>query len=115
MLLTSLSIKNYQSLEDVTLDGLSQFNVLIGRNNAGKSSVFAALGFLNNVTKNSGNPDPPRTLFNRDPSRRLQVELIFQLSEADRREFLGLILRNQSFGPLDTLLATPFARQLTFM
>jgi len=36
MLLHSLEIKNYRSLEHVTLNDLQQFNVLIGRNNAGK-------------------------------------------------------------------------------
>ena len=43
MFLESLEITNYRSLEHVKLDHLQKFNVLIGRNNAGKSSVFNAL------------------------------------------------------------------------
>src|SRR6266702_7711358 len=47
MWLYCLEVKNYRSLEDVKLDHLQQFNVLIGQNNAGKSAVFGALQGLN--------------------------------------------------------------------
>ena len=43
MFLHSLAVKNYRSLEEVRLEELGYFNVLIGRNNAGKSSIFKAL------------------------------------------------------------------------
>jgi AAA15 family ATPase/GTPase len=46
MFLRSIEIQNYRSLEQVRLDNLQQFNVLIGRNNAGKSSVFEAISWL---------------------------------------------------------------------
>jgi len=46
MKLTSLEIQNYRSLEHVKLENLSQFNVLFGRNNAGKSSISAVVSLL---------------------------------------------------------------------
>jgi len=52
MFLRSLAIKNYRSLEDVKLDKLDHFNVLIGRNNSGKSSVFGALQLVNGIVNN---------------------------------------------------------------
>ena len=43
MHLRLLEIKNFRSLEHVELDRFDQFNVLIGRNNSGKSAFFGAL------------------------------------------------------------------------
>jgi AAA15 family ATPase/GTPase len=47
MFLDALEVKNYRSLEDVKLDSFDRFNVLIGRNNTGKSSVIGVLDLLN--------------------------------------------------------------------
>ncbi len=60
-----MTIKNYRSLEDVTLDKLDHFNVLIGRNNSSKSSVFGALQLVNSVVKGEGF-DEQRVLTNLD-------------------------------------------------
>jgi AAA15 family ATPase/GTPase len=69
MLLYTIEIKNYRSLEHVKLDNLQHFNVLIGRNNAGKSSVFLALSQLGLVLQ--GQFLPPEVLTDRDPGRAL--------------------------------------------
>ena len=47
MYLRSIEVRDFRSLEHVKLDRLGQFNVLIGRNNSGKSAIFGALAFLN--------------------------------------------------------------------
>jgi predicted ATPase len=41
-----LTIKNYRVLRNVTIKGLQPFNVLLGPNGCGKSTVFDLLGFL---------------------------------------------------------------------
>jgi recombinational DNA repair ATPase RecF len=84
MWLRSVKIANYQSLEDVDLDGLGQFNVLIGRNNSGKSSVFGALDFLGKVFRGESVADVGRRLTAHDQTRSLGVRLCLQLSEKDR-------------------------------
>jgi len=43
-------IKNYKSLEDLSLD-LKRFMVFIGPNNAGKSNLFDGLSFLSDLVK----------------------------------------------------------------
>lgn len=47
-MLTSLRIKNFKSLRDVTLD-LGNFNVFVGANASGKSNVFDALRVLQGI------------------------------------------------------------------
>ena len=43
MRLNSVSIKRYRSIEDAGLAACGGFNVLIGRNNSGKSNILSAL------------------------------------------------------------------------
>ncbi|KXB04087.1 hypothetical protein AKJ48_03395 [candidate division MSBL1 archaeon SCGC-AAA261O19] len=43
MKLTELSLKNYSTIDSQTLDGLSDFNIIIGPNNSGKSSILKAI------------------------------------------------------------------------
>ncbi len=90
MLLHSLEIKNYRSLEHVKLDNLQQFNVLIGRNNAGKSSVFGALHYLANVLASKA--IAPDVLTARDATRSLEINLTFCPSPQDREQFVDALL-----------------------
>jgi predicted ATP-dependent endonuclease of OLD family len=78
--LQSLTNKNYRWLEDVRLNRLDRFNVLIGRNNSGKSSVFSALQFLYDGLTSSVS-DSERVLTDLDPSRSLEVMLTFEPSD----------------------------------
>lgn len=42
-MLSSLKIKNFRSLEDFQIDKLGRVNLIVGKNNSGKSSVLEAL------------------------------------------------------------------------
>src|SRR5438132_3174867 len=91
MLLHTLEIKNYRSLKDVKLNNLEQFNVLIGRNNVGKSSVFLALYDLNRIlTTGSISSD---ILTGRDARQVLEITVTFQPRQREREDFVD-ILRN---------------------
>lgn len=89
MLLTSVEIQNYRSLEQVTLDDLRQFNVLIGHNNVGKSSVFGA---LMTVAQTLGNNlqlvlDPERVLTDQDIARALILAITLTPDATEREDF----------------------------
>lgn len=43
MHLTRIQIKNFRSLQDVTVSLQSGLNVIVGRNNTGKSNLLAAI------------------------------------------------------------------------
>src|SRR6266699_6105692 len=90
MLLHSLEISNYRSLEHIKLDNLQQFNVLIGRNNAGKSSVFQTLYELNNIYANRG--ISADVLTRHDNTRALEINFTFKPNQQEREEFAEILI-----------------------
>ncbi len=44
--LDRLTVKNFRALDDLTLEGLGRVNVLVGRNNSGKSTILDAVELL---------------------------------------------------------------------
>ncbi len=115
MILRSLAIKNYRSLEDVKLDKLDRFNVLIGRNNSGKSSVFGALQLVNGVV-NRAPFQWYRVLTELDMRRSLEIHLTFDLTQRDREEFLNLIYSTPDLQRRrDEALNSPLMRQIEYV
>src|SRR5260370_37095453 len=112
MLLHSLEIKNYRSLENVKLDNLKQFNVLLGRNNAGKSSVFLALYDLIGVFQ--GRNISLDAITDRDASRPFEVILTFKPSYQDREELAGLFLAHFDEQREAAMLASPLLCKIQF-
>jgi predicted ATPase len=112
--LRSLTIKNYRSLEDVRLNRLDRFNVLIGRNNSGKSSVFGALQFLYDSLTGSIS-DSERVLTDLDPSRSLEVVLTFEPRQQDREELIDLVSTTEGQkGRRADILSSPLLRQIEY-
>src|SRR2546430_15605064 len=98
MFLRELEVANYRSLENVKLDHLDKFNVLIGRNNAGKSSVFGAIQLLHSVVNGIGQVDWPSVLTDKE-ARPLKIRLLFELQENEREEWIDLILTTDPWKP----------------
>ena len=119
MYLRTIAIKNYLSLADIRLEKLGQLNVLIGRNNSGKSAVFGALSFLGKTVNNQGvdrdQVDMIAVLTNRDSSRSLEIHLEFEPSPADRKEFIDLFLPEPAQANKRlTLIDSAFLRKVAF-
>src|SRR5205814_3861959 len=91
MFLHSLEIKNYRSLEDIKLDNLDHFNVLIGRNNSGKSTIFGGLSLLNGVIQGAVPIDWATALTGQRTDRSLELHLVFEPRQEDREQFIGLL------------------------
>ena len=51
MRLESLRIDAFRSVHDAELTGCAAFNVLIGKNNSGKSNILSALNLLFEVAR----------------------------------------------------------------
>src|SRR6266568_203976 len=113
MLLHSLEISNYRSLEHIKLDNLQQFNVLIGRNNAGKSSVFQALYDLNNIYAGVG--ISADVLTRHDNTRALEINLTFKPTRQEREEFAEILIATGFAAQRRTaVLESPFLRMIRF-
>src|SRR5881628_1470077 len=90
MLLRELEIKNYRSLEHVQLKDLGRFNVLIGRNNSGKSAIFGALALLNAAIR-GGSVDWATVITAKDPARSLEIRLLVETRQRDREDFVEFL------------------------
>lgn len=114
MFLSSINVKNYRSLEQVRLHGLSRFNVLIGRNNAGKSSVFGALAHLGATLRNEPR-DPSTMLTAMEWHRSLAIDLTFKPLQPEREELVSLLSdAGHGEGRREVLLDGAFAREIAF-
>jgi predicted ATPase len=53
MLIESLRVKNFKSLQDITLNNIPQLAVFVGRNGTGKTTLFRVFAFLKNCLQNN--------------------------------------------------------------
>lgn len=114
MLLTELEIRNYRSLEHVELKAISKFNVLIGPNNAGKSSIFAALAVLNGIIHGIGYPWGS-LMTDGDLNRSFEFRLRFVLEAGERDRIFNMICSNESWQARRPLMEkSPLFRQLDY-
>src|ERR1051326_8789928 len=90
MFLRNLEIKNYRSLADVSLPNLSNFNVLIGRNNSGKSSVFGSLMFLHDIVY-ARSVSWATAFTAQDTACPLEIHLQFDTRTQDRNRLLEIV------------------------
>jgi energy-coupling factor transporter ATP-binding protein EcfA2 len=106
MFLRSLAIKNYRSLEHVQLEKLGGFNVLIGRNNSGKSSIFGALALLNKALVHEESDTTHTVLTDQDRNRRLEIHLVFEPGPQEREEFIDSLRGEAPQGRREAMLAS---------
>jgi predicted ATPase len=116
VLLESIVIQNYRSLADVHLDGLGAYNVLIGKNNSGKSSVLNAIEL---TTRAVVGPQPGQLadlITDHDDSRALAIKLVCRPDGDERDEFVSrLAAGRDADGQLRAAwLNSPLARQVAY-
>lgn len=79
--LKKVEVKNFLSYRDTDFSDLKNYNVLIGKNNAGKSNLFKLFKLISrNITFEKG------YLFNNDDNLDASISLTFKLSNDLRRE-----------------------------
>lgn len=90
MNLETISIKNFRSIEDIEVENCGNFNVLIGKNNSGKSNILSAIHTFFTCIQ-SGNVvalDPPIgkaiDSFQKNTEIPIEITLTFFLSLAER-------------------------------
>lgn len=98
MHLTRIQIKNFRSLQDVTVSLQSGLNVIVGRNNTGKSNLLAAIRHAIGPAGARGEAlwltrdDFFKTSQDSEPLETLSVSLTFEgLSESQRAAFYEIV------------------------
>jgi predicted ATP-dependent endonuclease of OLD family len=79
MSITKLSIHNFRSIKDITLN-LHEYNLLVGENNSGKTTVINALRIFFDVLKFTKNKDFPK--FD-TADKHSWIELTFEVTEEE--------------------------------
>src|SRR5450759_2714862 len=94
MKLDSVSIKGFRSIEASTLQACGQFNVLIGKNNSGKSNALSAIhAFFSSIQGGSVVTLQPLIgqeldFFNRNTASAIEITATFSLTLAERDALL---------------------------
>ena len=89
MKLENVIIKKFRSIEDGELAICGEFNVLIGKNNSGKSSVLSAINAFFNCVKNGEvlalNPNVGKEIdfFNKNTQIPIEITLLFYLTKPE--------------------------------
>jgi len=91
--ISEVRIKNFLSYKDVTFSGINKYNVLIGKNNSGKSNLIKIMKFLHSNCQN--NEFDPSVLY--DSRKNIDAELILtiELTKDYRTEILDLLYKGQ--------------------
>jgi predicted ATPase len=120
MFLRTVEIRNFLSLENVTLTDLDGFSTLIGRNNVGKSAVFKAIAYLGRVVNGQSldrfqGQDEIAAVTDRDPKRSFEFRLLFETRAEDREGLLDLLpVASANRDRRKALLDGPFLRQVDY-
>ncbi|WP_081492536.1 AAA family ATPase [Bradyrhizobium genomosp. I (2014)] len=96
MRLESFEINNYRSIAQLEINPCGDFNVLIGRNNSGKSNILASIEvFFSALRPEVINTSPPIgqeiDFFQRDLKNNIQLRATFSPSEAEMQQLLDEI------------------------
>ena len=91
--LSEIRIKNFLSYKDVTFSELNNFNVIIGKNNSGKSNLLKIMKFLQNNAKT--NKFDPTVLYDSKEDINAELILTIKLSPDYRTEILDQMYQGQ--------------------
>jgi len=84
-----MRIKNFLSYKDARFTDLKNYNVLIGKNNAGKSNFIKILGFLNDYVKTSRFNN--KYLYDESSDIDAKISLTFKLSSQLRNNIFEIL------------------------
>ncbi len=116
MQLVAVRVENCRSIEKAELVGLDQINVLIGKNNAGKSSFFQALQFVAQLLQGTSS-EWQRTVRAQTPLRPFRVDLEGELTLSEREYFFRTVVGQNDYSDqiLSSVLASPAFSRARFV
>ena len=98
MRLESVQIKRFRSIEDVSLEQIGSFNVLIGKNNSGKSNILISIDSFFTCLRggNLVTSDPPIgadiDFCGRQTRLPIEIQLTFSMGPEERQELVQEIV-----------------------
>ncbi|MGJ5176557.1 ATP-dependent nuclease [Bradyrhizobium oligotrophicum] len=100
MYLESIVVENYRSISKVELNPCRDFNVLIGRNNSGKSNILTSIEVFFQVASPEVISRLPSLgeeidFFQKDTNRPIGIEATFRISDEERKRLLADIFEEK--------------------
>jgi ABC-type cobalamin/Fe3+-siderophores transport system ATPase subunit len=90
MHLVSLEVKGLKSLHDTKVEGLEYYNVFIGKNDSGKSTILQAIKMMKAGSGEVESVGPRELLTNKPTEGRLRMSMTFRLSDEELAGFPGI-------------------------
>ncbi len=100
MKLETVRIRRFRSVEEVTLDAIGELNVLIGKNNSGKSNILFAIDSFFACIKggNLVTADAPIggaiDYYERRTQEPIEIEMFFSMLQSERNELVKDIVND---------------------
>ncbi len=91
--LKETSIKNILSYKDTKFTGFRNYNVLIGKNNSGKSNLFKIFLLIKDLYDQNLPEIPKSFIFDEDVNLKGEIKLKFELSEDFREEIFRILCK----------------------
>ncbi len=96
--LTDIKIKGFYSFKNTSFVDLKDYNVLIGKNNAGKSNLFRVLNLLKDAF--TMRPFNLESLFDGKKELETDITLVLELSEEFRKSLVEMLIEGNYLGHL---------------
>lgn len=103
------SYKDEQVIED-----LSNVNMFIGPNAAGKSNVVRAFRYLITILRGQATPPFTESVFDRNENSDIELSLCFILPSKDRKRIIDKLFENNLNVKSDDVTKSPFLKTLTY-
>lgn len=115
MRIQKLTIDNFRSYKDsVPIENLSEVNVFIGPNIAGKSNILQALQYLRGLAIGSGVEDFRNSVFDRNLDSNISMTLTVTLLPHERTEVINKLLDLSGTSVKNDLVRSSFLSVLSF-
>lgn len=90
MHLVSLEVKGLKSLRDANIEGLEHYNVFVGKNDSGKSSILEAIRLLGALVQRLPESEVSEIITDKRPKGRVQTCVVFRLSDSELGDLPGI-------------------------
>jgi len=116
--LREISIKNFKSIEDVTIEKIGDIDVFCGRNNSGKTSIFEALTKIQSckIHPTISNVEVEEKFFTGKKSKTkvMNIMLTFELDDEERHEGIESYYSQIEPDFLNSLIKGQFLKKIEY-
>jgi len=113
MRINNITLENFRSYkEPISIVGLSNVNVFIGANNAGKSNILEAFRYMQAMARGKQQKSFEEIVFDGDSKRNIHIRLSVSLSEQARNKFIKKLFQENPSIRVHKIIKSSFLSNL---